>query len=88
MRIISFMLILFSWMNPLMSGVDVNIGPNPSNGYYYEDDEDLYWYGPGYYNGIWFDDEDNWHRHHGHRGYYNDSRSRRDRERHSDRHHH
>ena len=35
--------------------------------------EGYYWYGPGYYNGIWFENEDNWHNYHRHGGgrYYN-----------------
>ncbi len=70
MRIIGFIFMLFAWINPLMSGVDVNVGPPPPDGgyYYYDDDEGYYWNGPGYYNGIWFDNEDNWHNHHGHGG--------------------
>ncbi|MGL5263890.1 MAG: hypothetical protein ACRDAI_04860 [Candidatus Rhabdochlamydia sp.] len=70
MRIIGFIFMLFAWINPLMSGVDVNVSPTPNGYYYYYDDDDeyYYWNGPGYYNGIWFYNEDNWHRHHRHNG--------------------
>ncbi|QZA59193.1 hypothetical protein [Candidatus Rhabdochlamydia porcellionis] len=70
MRIIGFIFMLFVWVNPLMSGVDVNIDSPPDSGYYYYDNDEgyYYWNGPGYYNGIWFDNEDNWHHYHGHGG--------------------
>lgn len=51
------------------AGVDVQVGPD--DGYY---DDGYYdgggagvgiWVGPGYYNGVWFDDEDGYRNHHG-----------------------
>lgn len=66
MQIIGFFFMLFAWITPLMSGVDV--GRPPEEGYYYYDDDEVYWNGPGYYNGIWFDNEDSWHNYHGRHG--------------------
>lgn len=52
-------------------GVEVDVGTGYVDGYYdgYYGDSVIYWGGPGYYGGYWFDNEgdyDNWYR--GHRG--------------------
>lgn len=50
-------------------GVEVDEG-----NYYDDDDTDVeIWIGPGWYNGIWFDNEvefDDWHHHHHHHGHH------------------
>lgn len=54
-------------------GVGVDFGDD-----YYDDDDDddvdvNVWVGPGYYNGFWYDNYDEWHHHHG-RGHHHNHR--------------
>lgn len=64
-------LIFFSSLNA-SAGVSVDVGGGYDDGYYYYDDD---WYGPGWYYGVYFDDEPGYYgwrrRYPYYRGYYN-----------------
>ncbi|MBS0648817.1 MAG: hypothetical protein JSS10_06310 [Verrucomicrobia bacterium] len=67
------------------------VGLEVDEGYYYEDDDDTnveVWIGPGWYNGIWFDNEveyDDWHHHH--HGHHHDHHGHHDHHDHHGDHH-
>lgn len=59
-------------------GIGIEVGPDQDGYYdddgYYEDGGPEIWVGPGYYGGVWFDDEGSWRDHH--RDHDHDGRGR------------
>ncbi len=71
---LSFFVVCSSLSAMVRAGVEYQTAPENDDGtvYYYEQDV---WYGPGFYNGIWFGSEgdfDDWnyYHHHGYPHYY------------------
>jgi hypothetical protein len=69
--------LLLAFASPLISstraGVDVQVnGGNPVyyQGYYYDDSYDGYYYGPGWYWGVWIDNENDYWHYHGNRSWH------------------
>ena len=60
-------LLNFGSVDAMARRVDVQVGEGDDNQGYYYQEEDV-WYGPGWYNGVWFGTEiefNDWHgRHH------------------------
>ena len=53
--------------------VRASVQAGTDDGYYDGNDVWFVWYGPGYYDGVWFDDPYvyyQWHRHHYYRHHY------------------
>ncbi len=79
-RYATFLFALVLLAQPVESMVQVGVDDGPEDdAYYYDYDGDGYWEGPGFYYGIWFDNEweyNDWRRGHSYRnGRYYDRRS-------------
>jgi hypothetical protein len=72
------------------AGVEVDVTGQPDlSEYYYDQEQEPVWVGPGYYHGVWFEDETgfhNWHKSHSNQRDRHDGYHRGSGERHGGRH--